>query len=337
MKKVQSIIALSFGVLLTAAHASQAPAKTYDCIFAGFFGPEHPNTAMMEYFKESLELISDGRFRVDIKPDHEAGGEEKILESVKRGTIQIAQAGGLLQIYEPMLAAWEQPFMIKSWEHARRIFLSDGIKSFEGNYTHNAGARIAGIIANGFRQISSSYPVSSMKDFARMKIRTPLNQVFIELFEAFGANPVPLPANELYDALKKHTVDGQDNPYAMNFSHDWHEVNEYMLETRHVFSPTFIIVNEKWYQSLDHQDRALFDEAMDAAVAYNWEISEQHEQTCIDFMKEHGVTFTMPSDEFKEQMVKAVSVVYDFFDANYQGSKEVRAFCAAADPGNAAP
>lgn len=337
MKKVQSIIALSFGAVILSAPASHARDMTYDCIFAGFFGPAHPNTAMMEYFKESLEQISGGRFRVELKPDHEAGGEEKILESVKRGTIQIAQAGGLLQIDEPMLAGWEQPFMINSWEHARRVFLSDGIKSFEGDYAQNSGARIVGIIVNGFRQISSSYPVTSMRDFARMKIRTPLNQAFIELFAAFGANPIPLPANELYDALKIHKVDGQDNPYPMICSHDWQEVNEYMLETRHIFSPTFVIVNEKWYQGLDDEARARFDEAMSAAVAYNWTLSEQHEQECIDFMKDHGITFNIPSDAFREQMVKAASVVYDFFDANYPGSQEVRAYCASVDPENDAP
>ena len=36
--------------------------------------------------------------------------------------------------------------------------------------------------------------------------------VFIDLFTALGANPVPMPYPELYTALETGTVDGQENP-----------------------------------------------------------------------------------------------------------------------------
>lgn len=336
MKKVKSIIALSVAAAVLAASSMSVEAKTYRCIFAGYFGPEHPNTAMMQHFKENLEKISDGQFKITLKPNNEAGGEEKIMELAKRGTIQIAQVGGLLKNDEPMIAAWEQPFVINSWEHARKVFLSGGMKPFEGQYTEKAGARIVGIIVNGFRQISSSFPITNMEELGKMKIRTPLNEVFVELFKALGTNPTPLPATELYTALETHVVDGQDNPYSMVRSMGWYEVNKYMLESRHIFSPTFVIVNEKWYQGLDDQARAWFDDAMAAAVAYNWDLSEQDEQDCIEFMKGHGVTFTIPSPEFKQQMVEASAPVWDFFDKTFPGSKEIRDYCASVDPDKAA-
>lgn len=94
MKK-SSILALCAAAVLAVIPLSQAQAKTYRVIFGGYFGPDHPNTAMMEHFKNELEEVSNGQFKVTLKPNNEAGGEEKIMELCKRGTIQIAQVGGL--------------------------------------------------------------------------------------------------------------------------------------------------------------------------------------------------------------------------------------------------
>lgn len=334
MKK-SSFLALCAAAALAVIPLSQAQAKTYRVIFGGYFGPDHPNTAMMEHFKNELEEISNGQFKVTLKPNNEAGGEEKIMELCKRGTIQIAQVGGLLKYDEPMIAAWEQPFVINSWEHARNVFLSGGMKPFEGQYTEKSGARIAGIIVNGFRQISCNYPIKNMEDLGRMKIRTPLNDVFVELFKALGTNPTPLPATELYTALETKVVDGQDNPYSMFKSMGWYEVNKYVLESRHIFSPTFVIVNDKFYQRLDEQAKQWFDTAMDNAIKYNWELSEKDEADTVEFLKSHGVEITVPSPEFKAQMVKASEPVWAWFDKEVPGSKEIRDYCASVDPANA--
>lgn len=314
---------------LTMALPLSASAKNYRVVFAGYFGPDHPNTKMMEKFKSELEESSKGQFKVTLKPNNEAGGEEKIMELVKRGTIQIAQVGGLIKYDEPMIAAWEQPFIIDSWDHARKVFLSDGVKKFEGDYTKNSGARIGGVIVNGFRQVSSSFPVTNMEELGKMKMRTPLNEVFVQLFKALGTNPTPMPATELYTALETKVVDGQDNPYSMVSSMGWYEVNKYMLESRHIFSPTFVLVNDRWYNKMDDEARALFDAAMKKAVEYNWEISETDEAKTVDFLKSKGVTITVPTDEFKAQMVKAAEPVYTWFDTEVKGSKEFRDFCEA--------
>lgn len=329
MKLVKTLLCMGVAAVMAAAPLSSANAKTYRAIFAGYFGPDHPNSKMMEHFKTELEQVSNGQFKVTLKPNNEAGGEEKIMELCKRGTIQIAQVGGLIKQDEPMIAAWEQPFVINDWDHARKVFLSDDVKKFEGDYTKNSGARIAGVIVNGFRQISSSFPVTNMEELGKMKIRTPLNEVFVQLFKALGTNPTPLPATELYTALETKVVDGQDNPYSMVKSMGWWEVNKNLLESRHIFSPTFVLVNDKWYNKLDDEAKKWFDDSMASAIRYNWDISEADESETVEFFKSHGVTITVPSPEFKEQMVKAAQPAWDWFDKEVPGAKEFRDYCAS--------
>lgn len=327
MRKSVLAMAVAASVALC-SFASSANAATR-LVFAGYFGTDHANTKMMQEFKEELEKVSNGEFKVTLKPNNEAGGEEKIMELTKRGVIQMSQVGGLLKYDEPMIAAWEQPFIINDWDHAKAVFLSDDVKKFEGNYTKKSGARISGIIVNGFRQISSNYLITNMDELHKMKIRTPLNDVFVKLFDALGTHPTPLPATELYTALETKVVDGQDNPYTMVKSQGWYEVNKYMLESRHIFSPTFIITNDRWYNKLSDEQKKWFDESLKKAIAHNWEMSQKDEADTVAFFKENGVTITIPSPEFKAEMVKAAAPVWQWFDKDVPGSKEFRDFAAS--------
>lgn len=313
--------------LLCCGTASAASAKRI--VFANYFGPTHPNTKAMEFFKEKIEKDSKGAFAVTLKPNNEIGGEEKILEFAKRGTIQIGMVGGYLKDDEPMIAAWEQPFIIDGWDHARAVFFDPAIKKFEGAYTEKTKCYIKGYVVNGFRQVSCNYQIAKMSDFGRMKIRTPLNEVFVKLFSALGANPTPLPMTELYTALETKVVDGQDNPYSTVKAMGWWEVQPYLLEARHIFSPTFVIVNGKFYDGLSAEHKKIFDEALTAAIKYNWDISEQDEQDAIAFLKEKKITITIPDEEFKTQMRAASKGVYEWFDSAVPSSKEFRDFCAS--------
>lgn len=320
---MKKLLALAmFGLLLTPV----SYAKTYKLIFANYFGPSHPNTKTMQFFKEKIEKDSNGAFNVILKPNNEIGGEEKIMELVKRGTIQAAMVGGLVKDDEPMFVAWEQPFIIDGWDHAKKVFFSEDIKQFEGDYTKNTGVLIKGYIVNGFRQISSNFPINNMQDLKGMKIRTPLNEVFIQIFKAINTNPTPMPMTELYTALETKVVDGQDNPYSTVKAMGWWEVQPYLLESRHVFSPTFILVNGKFFNNLPENLQKVFDDSMAEAVAYNWEISENDELESVNFMKSKNIQVIVPDETFKQDLRNASKVTYEYFDKNIPKAKEFRDF-----------
>ncbi len=324
---ISKAMAVAAASILAVSIPLSAQAKTTRIIFANYFGPTHPNTLMMNKFKEDIEKASNGDFKVTVKPNNEAGGEEKLAELIKRGTIQVAIVGGYLKNDEPMTANIEQPFIIDSWAHARKVYTGEEVhKYLDGQYNEKAGAHIAGYVVNGFRQISSSKPVEKLSDFRSIKIRTPLNEVFVETFKAVGSNPTPLPMTELYTALETRVVDAQENPYATIKEMGWWEVQDYLIETRHMFSPSFVVVNDRFYNNLSDDEKALFDRCLKDAIAYNWEISEQFDNESKDFMISKGVTLIQPDEQFKADMRKACEPVYQWFDDNFPGSKEFREF-----------
>ena len=328
MKRLGSLLVLFAVFGLVFCVSQDALAAKHRVIFASYFGPTHPNTKAMEFFKEKLEKESNGAFSVMLKPNNEAGGEEKIMELVKRGALQIALVGGLTKDDEPRIAGFEQPFIVDSWEHAKKIYLNDEIQNYTGDYTKKTGAIIMGFVVNGFRQMSCNFPIEKMEDFKKMKIRSPLSEVFIQLFKALGTNPTPLPMTELYTALETKVVDGQDNPYSTVKAMGWWEVQGYMLESRHIFSPTSALVNGKFFNGLPADMQKLFADVMKETVQMSWDLSEKDEQESIDFLKSKGIKVIVPDAAFKQQMSDASEVVYQWFDKEVPGSKEFRDYCA---------
>ena len=55
------------------------------------------------------------------------------------------------------------------------------------------------------------------------------------IFDALGANPTAISFSELYTALQQKTVDAQENPYVNILQSNIFEVNDYLIETEHVF------------------------------------------------------------------------------------------------------
>ncbi len=324
---MKKIIIANFIIALLLTLSFNVKANEYNIVFASFFGNDHPNTKMLLKFKDKVETYSRRKFKVSIKANSELGGEEEIMDLVKKGEIQMALIGGLVKYDEPMLASFEQPFIIKDWDHARRVFLSKNIKQFEGDYSTKSGAIIKGIIVNGFRQISSSFKIDSLQDLQGVKMRTPFNDIFIQLFKALGTKPIPIPATEVYKSFENKIIDCQDNPFTLTNSMKWYEFNPYILETKHIFSPSFILVNKDWYEQLKGDNRKLFNQAIKEAVEYNWEMAEQEEHDSMNILKNKGVTIYPVSDSLKNEINKAIEPVYLWFDKEVPNAKEFRDYC----------
>ena len=77
------------------------------------------------------------------------------------------------------------------------------------------GTGLIGLVywENGFRNITNSKkPINTPDDLKGLKIRTMQNPIHLDSFKAWGANPVPLPFNEVFTALEQKVIDGQENP-----------------------------------------------------------------------------------------------------------------------------
>jgi len=69
---------------------------------------------------------------------------------------------------------------------------------------------------NGFREVTNSKrPIHRPEDLNGLKIRVPGLPIFVDIFQALGANPVTMNFDQALIAFQQGTVDGQENPIAL--------------------------------------------------------------------------------------------------------------------------
>lgn len=330
MLHIRHLLLLSVVLLgLLGPACPQVAAAKYILKFAGPFGLTHPATKSMEAFKACLAEASDGQIEVQLYPNNQLGGEELLMKHIRRGSVQMALVGGLLKKDEPKIAVMEAPFIINSWAQAKRVYSGRGGDILAGNYTANTGVYIKGWFVNGFRQISSCFPVESLADIAKMTIRMPINDVFVRTFKTFGAKTIIVPMNELYTALENKVADGQDNPYSTVRANGWYEVQTHLMETRHMFSTTAVLVNGNFYDSLPENLQKSLDACVESAVELNWKLAEEDDEASRNFLQERGLKVFVPTPEMQQQLRDIVKPMYDWFYAEVPGSREFIEYCTS--------
>ncbi|MCR5536708.1 MAG: TRAP transporter substrate-binding protein [Succinivibrio sp.] len=330
MKKTKVAFAvLASAVMMTLS--SSALAKTYTIRVGTFAGPDHPVTESINYFKQNIEKESKGQIKVQHFPNNQLGPEEAVVDQIKRGTIQMAVTGSQIKKDEPNIGLSDAPYLIHSWEQARKAYDEEGMKIMSGNYEKNTGVKIVGYMINGFRELSSNRPVTSIDELKGLKIRIPNNEIHVHLFEALGTNNVMMPLPEVYNALETHMIDGQENPYATILAAGFGEVQSDILETRHMFAIAPFLMNGKFYNSLPDDLKALVDTWTKKTVEYNWEISEKNDNDCKKALMDKGVKVHEMTPEMQKAIDEKMTAFYDWFKTIIPDAQKWIDHCKKAD------
>ena len=94
-----------------------------------------------------------------------------------------------------------------------------------------------GVFDNGMRHIGGTkQPIRIADDLVGVRMRIPAGPIFEDTFKALGAEPVTVNSSGIYEALKRGTVDAQENPLAYMSLFKHYEVMKYVSITNHMWS-----------------------------------------------------------------------------------------------------
>lgn len=308
-----------------------ALAAQYQVNFSSFFAETHPATVALQHFKSELEDQSNGKIEVRLYPDNRLGNEEDMPDHVRRGTVQVALVSSVLSRDEPRVASMEMPYIIRSWDQARRVYFGDGISLLIGEDIQRSQVLVKGTFPLGFRHISSRFPIRKYADFQGWKIRVPVSESFVQMFSALGAVPVAMPFTDLYLAMKQRIVSGQENPLSVVRAGSFSSVQANILETGHSFSVAFILVNKRFYSQLPENLRVLFDLCMASAVNLSWKLTEEDEIASYKILHDEGMFFWTMDDAFKAKMEDSLKKVHTWFYEKIPGSAAFADYCKRMD------
>ena len=240
-----------------------------------------PTKTILEY-KKLVEEASGGKITLDAEA----------LQSARMGTIDIIFAGtsGFTEFYDKAKIL-DLPFLFDSAEQAYEVVNGEiGEKIF-------ADLPSTGLIYlaegdNGMRHISTTNrPVHTAADVEGLKLRVPTSQMYLDCWEALGANPVALALNELAIALSNGTAEGQDNTTYHLVANATYDDIKYFSFINYMWMGCTMAANSDSWDKLPAEYQEILKEQAKAAAKYSFDTIAEDNQAATETLKAAGVEF----------------------------------------------
>lgn len=298
--------------IVTACVGTSAQAE--QLIFAHGANPGNPRYEAAEVFAAIVPSCAPD-MNVKVAPSATMGDDAEMLTSATAGIIQMtANSQGPLAQIVPEVGMLGLPFLFDNEMEVWEV-LDGPIGDKLDKLAQESGLKIVTFWDNGFRHVTHVNKfVKTPADLEGMKIRTPPDQVAIDIFKALGANPAPLAWSELPTALQSGTFDGQENPLTNIYSANLHEITPYISMTGHQYQSTPVVAGLGWWNSLSDETQTCITKAAEHAGWYqrgrNYILNENLKAT----IKNEGGKF---AEVDHAAYVDAVAPVYEKYEQEF--------------------
>jgi len=194
---------------------------------------DYPTVAAVKHMSELLDKRSNGKYKIKVFNKSALGSEKETLDQVKIGALEMNRVNiSALNSICPKTLVPTMPFLFDSIAHMR--------KSLDGPIGEEIlkGCEHEGLVGlafydSGARSIYAKKPVKTLADAKGLKIRVQQSDLWVALVSAMGANATPMPAGEVFTALKTGLIDAAENniPSYDGFKH--YEAVKFYSRTEH--------------------------------------------------------------------------------------------------------
>jgi tripartite ATP-independent transporter DctP family solute receptor len=262
-------------------------------------------------FKNLVEAETAGGVEVKVFPAGQLGGERELIEATKLGTIQMCMVSAAIAGYYKEAQVLDIPYLFASAPIAWKVMDGWFGKEMAEDCLKKTGMRVLAYGETGFRNFTNSVrPIKSPADMKGLKIRVMESPVYITLVKALGASPTPIAWPETYTALQQKVVDGQENPVSVILSVKFFEVQKYLTLDGHSYGVDFILINDKFFQSLPKETQQILKTSAVNAGMIGRAIQQLNSALGVSQLKEKGMEVYSPNPKeralFREAAQKPV-------------------------------
>jgi TRAP-type C4-dicarboxylate transport system substrate-binding protein len=130
----------------------------------------------------------------------------------------------------------------------------------------------------------------------------------IDIVKALGAKPVQIRFSEIYNALLRGIVDGQENPLVNFQGAKLYEVQKYISLTGHKYEITPFLIRRAAWEALSPADRTILKEAANEATRFQRALTQKEDDEAFADLVARGVQI---DTVYKEPFIAATRDVYD--------------------------
>lgn len=325
----KTAIALCTLGLFSTAHA-QVNAHTFRIAVAG--APGHPSVMGAEKWAELVKEKSGGKMTIKVFPNGVLGGDVQVLSAVQGGTIDFTSMNsGILQSQVKEFAIFDFPFMFENGKEADPI-LDGAFGKKLADLLPAKGLVNLGYWELGFRNLTNSKrAVAKADDIAGLKIRVIQSPIYIETFNALGANAVPMPITEVYTAMEQKIIDGHENPFSVVETNKFYEVQKFLTVSNHIYNPQSVMASKKKWDALTKDEQGILMTTMQEVTKWQRENARALADKSLENLKKNMQVSVLPPEEIAKIRTK-IKPVIDKFAANV-GPELVRELQAELEKG----
>lgn len=253
----------------------------------------------MEKFAEVAAAESKGTIKVQVYADSQIGDIQQLIAAMQLGTVDMAYLGvgnsGQLKGCGSLNVSYI-PYLFKSKRAAEDVLNGPIFQDLYEQCAQSAGVRIFAV--GGDRSpraiVTTKGPIRKPEDLNGMRLRIPPIPIFRDTFEKLGVKVVPLGLNEVYMALSRGQVDGQDNGFDLTLSFRFHEVSKFWSATDHVYDMGAFYVSERKWKSFTPEQKAILKKAAKEGGNLATKLGDELDARGLEDLKKAGVNYVVP-------------------------------------------
>ena len=268
-----------------------------------------------EFIKRVNERIGDYG-EIVFYHSSQLGSDQEMLQKLRLGTQDMSQPSTIMSSVVPEFGLFDMPYLVRDREHmaciAKEIIWPELAPKLE-----EKGYKLLGVWENGFRQMTNDVrPIMTPADLRGLKIRIPQGIWRAKMLEAYGAAPVPMGFAETFVALQTGVVDGQENPYSNIDAGKFQEVQTYLTETNHTYTPSFPTASLRKFNGYPAEIQDAILEVAAEIQGWTYERAGALDEEMREKLTQAGMAFNR-SD--REAFVAASKPVYAQFEQEVPG------------------
>jgi tripartite ATP-independent transporter DctP family solute receptor len=321
MKLVKSSVILGIAALTLGLWPAAAGAQQPVTIRLGHVAfPGSLFDIVSNRFARDVNEALKGRVEVRVFHSSQLGTDEQMIKGIRVAAPEMQLPSTIMSTVEQRYGVFEMPYIIVNRAHMKMAAENREIQKALFDGLPARGIRLLGVWENGFRHITNNVrPIVRPEDLKGIKLRVPGGVWRVKMFQAYGANPSPMPFAEVYSALQSGVMDAQENPFPQIWSAKFHEVQKFLSLTGHVYTPAYLIVSEDFWRKLPKDVQETIAKIAWATGDFARSEGERLDRELMDKLAP-----PMKSNEAdKEAFIKASVGVYEEFGKQVPGGAEL--------------
>jgi TRAP-type C4-dicarboxylate transport system substrate-binding protein len=276
-----------------------------------------PDSIMVQGFNKWAENVKEktnGALTIEVYPSAQLGSDEDVIEQAVQGAnVAVLTDGGRMANYVRDIGIVGMPYIADNYAELRKITETATFKGWVDRLATEDGIRM--LSANwydGPRHFLTNVPVNVPADLKGQRIRTPGAPVWARSVAAMGATPIAMGWNDSYNAIQSKAIDGVEAQNTASYALHLYELLKYIDKTGHFQLANFIIVGEKWFNTIPENLRNILVDECNAAA---YENAAQIERTADELEKDmvaKGMTVIASDREAFKAAAEAAYAELDF-------------------------